>query len=209
MERAVGGDRGPLEGHLSRRHLRLRRRSSPPNLPVRFEVFFPGEQTAGSPLKLTCNGRILRIENYGRRFAVAALIENRQVVEPEESGMEQNRRSWKRVSPFPTVVAGYPGFRSVVRDLSRSGAFIEDDRPFPVGKRFQLRLRSEDTAEEIEVTAIVRRVEPQVGMAVEFVALSGSASSRLREFLNNGWGGQTSHARSSSDSPSSRDAASG
>lgn len=181
----------------------------PPNMPMRFEVFFPGEQTAGSPLKLYCTGRILRVENHGRRFAVAALIENREVSEPDETGVEPNRRSWKRLSPVPTVVADYPGLRSVVRDLSPSGAFIEDERPFPVGKRFQLRLRSEDTPGEIEVTAVVRRVEPQVGMAVEFVGLSKSANRRLQDCLNNGWGGQACQTRRSSDPPSSRDAARG
>lgn len=179
----------------------------PPNLKVEFDILLPSEHTAGSPLKLQCSGRILRVENYGRRFAVAALIEASEVTEPQEVGMESNRRIWRRVAPEATVVADYPGLRSVVRDLSPTGAFIEDERPFPVGKRFQLRLRSEELSGEIEVTAVVRRVEPQVGMAVEFVSLSRSGKERLREFVNKTHGRQTYHNRRSSDPQAGRDEA--
>jgi len=154
-----------------------------PGLPVGFDVIFPGELTAGDPLKLRCQGRILRSESWGRRFGVVASIQSHEVLETAEPLSESDRRIHLRVQPSSAIVVEYPGQRSVVRDLSPTGAFVEDERPFPVGRMLELRLRRDGLAGDIQVKAIVRRVEPQIGMAVEFVALTEEANQRVRELV--------------------------
>jgi hypothetical protein len=154
-----------------------------PALDVRFEVVFSGELTAADPLKLWCSGRILRSEILGRRFGVAASIEQCKVLETLEPASESDRRQDLRIIPPEAIVAEYPGIRSVIRDLSPTGAFVEEDRPFPMGRVIDMRLRGEGLEEEIEVKAIVRRVEPQIGMAVEFIALSKETRAYLLKFV--------------------------
>jgi hypothetical protein len=154
-----------------------------PALDVRFEVVFSGELTAADPLKLWCSGRILRSEILGRRFGVAASIEQCKVLETLEPASESDRRQDLRIIPPEAIVAEYPGIRSVIRDLSPTGAFVEEDRPFPVGRVIDMRLRGEGLEEEIEVKAIVRRVEGQIGMAVEFIGLSKETRAYLLKFV--------------------------
>jgi hypothetical protein len=154
-----------------------------PALDVCFEVVFSGELTAADPLKLWCSGRILRSEILGRRFGVAASIEQCKVLETLEPASESDRRQDLRIIPPEAIVAEYPGIRSVIRDLSPTGAFVEEDRPFPVGRVIDMRLRGEGLEEEIEVKAIVRRVEGQIGMAVEFIALSKETRAYLLKFV--------------------------
>lgn len=154
-----------------------------PALPVRFDVVFPSELTASDPLKLACCGQILRSEILGRRFGVAVSIAHFRIIETLEPLSELDRRLSMRIVPPEAIVAEYPGLRSVIRDLSPTGAFIEEDRPFPVGRVIELRLRGEDFAAEFEVKAIVRRVEGGIGMAVEFIALSKETSERLLGFV--------------------------
>lgn len=168
-----------------------------PALAVRFDVIFPGEITAADPLKLSCLGKILRSEILGRRFGVAVSIEYFRVIETLEPISELDRRLSMRIVPPEAIVAEYPGLRSVIRDLSPTGAFIEEDRPFPIGRVVELRLRGEDFEAEFEVKVIVRRVEPQVGMAVEFIALSKETSERLLRFVEK-------HHRAANISASSR-----
>lgn len=155
----------------------------PPRLPVTFDVVFPAELTAANPLKLRCRGRILRSESWGRRFGVVASIDSHQVLETPEPAAESDRRASARVLPCSAIVVEYPGVRSVARDLSFTGAFVEDERPFPVGRLLDLHLRGDGLKGEVLVKAIVRRVEPQIGMAVEFVALSQQANEQLREIV--------------------------
>ncbi len=154
-----------------------------PALDVRFEVVFPGELTAADPLKLWCSGRILRSEILARRFGVAASIEQYKVLETLEPVSELDRRQDLRIIPPEAIVAEYPGIRSVIRDLSPTGAFVEEDRPFPVGRLIDMRLRGEGLETDIEVKAIVRRVESQIGMAVEFIALSKETREHLLKFV--------------------------
>ncbi len=158
-------------------------RGLPPGLAVEFEVVFPAEVTASEPLKLRCKGKVLRCEVVGRRFGVTASIDGFEVIDVAEALADYDRRSHSRVIPPEAIVAEYPGLRSVVRDLSPTGAFVEDDRPFPVGRVIDLRLRGEGLEIPIQVKAIVRRVEPQIGMAVEFVALSKDARAQLQQFI--------------------------
>ena len=71
-----------------------------------------------------------------------------------------------------------------VRDLSLTGAFIDDDFPFPVGQPIPLTIWLNDN-EAIEVEAVVRRAARGRGrgLGVEFVSMSHADSVRLREFL--------------------------
>jgi hypothetical protein len=158
-------------------------RALTPGLPVEFEVVFPAEVTASEPLKLRCAGRILRTEALGRRFGAATSIDSYEVIDVGETLADSDRRAHLRIVPPEAIVAEYPGLRSVIRDVSPTGAFVEDDRPFPVGRVIDLRLRGEGLEAPIEVKAVVRRIEPQIGMAVEFVALSKQARERLLMFI--------------------------
>jgi hypothetical protein len=159
-----------------------------PGMHVEYEVVFPGELTATEPLKLRCGGLILRSEIQDRRFGAVASIDTFEIAEAAEPTSESDRRSQFRIVPPEALVAEYPGLRSVVRDLSPTGAFIEDDRPFPIGRQIDLRLRGEGLGAPIEVKAVVRRVQPQIGMAVEFVALSKEAKLLLVRFVERNQG---------------------
>lgn len=154
-----------------------------PGLPVEFEVVFPRELTATDPMKLWCSGRVLRSEIQDRRFGLVASIDTHRIVDAKEDAADSDRRSQLRIVPQEAIVAEYPGLRSVIRDLSPTGAFIEDNRPFPVGHLIELRLRGESLRAPIHVKAIVRRVEAQIGMAVEFVALAEQTRETLLDFI--------------------------
>lgn len=73
-------------------------------------------------------------------------------------------------------------YRAPVRDLSLTGAFIDDNLPFPVGQPIPLTIWLNDN-ESIEVEAVVRRAARGRGLGVEFVSMSQADSVRLREFL--------------------------
>jgi c-di-GMP-binding flagellar brake protein YcgR len=155
-----------------------------PGLHVDFDVVFPRELTATDPMRLWCGGNVLRSEIQERRFGLVASIDTHKIMDAEDETSDSDRRSHLRVVPPEAIVAEYPGLRSVIRDLSPTGAFIEDNRPFPVGHVIDLRLRGDSLSAPIQVKAIVRRVEPQMGMAVEFVALAPATRQTLRDFIS-------------------------
>lgn len=166
--------------------------------PVEFDMVVPGALVGGSPRKLRCRGRVLRSEpaeepesgepeSGAHGYGVAVTIETSEVVEVLEPTVDAERhRIYARIVPATPIQAEYPGMRSGVRDLSLAGAFIEDERPLPVGRLFKLRLSSAHFSAEIEVDAVVRRVEPHVGMAVEFVALTAEAKKCLQAIVERG-----------------------
>ncbi len=156
-----------------------------PEQVVTFEMVFPADLTGGSPIRLRCEGRVVRLETLGRRFGVGVSIEAHEISETVEFADDSDRRTNARLRPRSSMVVEYPGLRSTVRDLSPTGAFIEDERPLPVGRVLTVRLRAERFDGEIEAKAIVRRVEPQIGMAVEFVAIHKESNQRLQDFLAN------------------------
>lgn len=147
------------------------------DLEVEFDIPFSAGLTGAEPLMFRCRGRVLRTEKLQSGFGIAVLIQSRHLIEAGEL----HRRGNVRVPA--TVVAEYSGLRATVRDLSLSGAFIEDYNPLSVGCEIEPHLKGQELRGEIVVTAVVRRIEPQVGMAVEFVALSADAERRLRESL--------------------------
>lgn len=154
-----------------------------PGLEVEFDMVFPEELTATQPLLLRCGGRILRAEVRERRFGAVASIDRYEISAVREPVSESERRSHLRIVPPQAIVAEYPGLRSVIRDLSPTGAFVEDERPFPVGHVIDVRLRGEGLPHPLSVKAVVRRVEPQIGMAVEFVALNHEDRVQLLRFI--------------------------
>lgn len=80
------------------------------------------------------------------------------------------------------VVEYHHSYRAPLRDVSLTGAFIDDDLPFPVGQPIPLTIWLNDN-EAIEVEAVVRRNRRGRGLGVEFVSMGGADSTRLREFL--------------------------
>lgn len=152
----------------------------PSGEPIEFDVIFPGELTAAEPLAVHCRGTAVRSEAQERRFGLAASIEAHEPLQVAEPGAEPERRVRPRVKPESALVVEYPGLHALVRDLSTAGAFIEDERPLPVGRVLDLRLHRDSSDPAIELRAVVRRVELHVGMAVEFIALSAEAEARLR-----------------------------
>lgn len=155
--------------------------------PVDFDMVLPGQLADGNPRKLRCTGRVLRSEKAESGYGVAVTIETSEVLEILEPSIDISRhRVYARIVPPGSLQAEYPGMRSAVRDLSLAGAFIEDERPLPVGRIFKLRLSSPTFGTEMELDAVVRRVEPHMGMAVEFVALSRDAKKTLEDLVGQG-----------------------
>ncbi len=155
----------------------------PSGLPVEFDVVFPTELTAAAPLALHCQGKALRSDVQDRRFGLAASIEAHQPLETAPAGLQPERRIRQRVRPGSALLVEYPGLRALIRDLSTTGAFIEDERPLPVGRLLDLHLCGDGIDPPIELRAIVRRVEPHIGMAVEFVAMTEDAENRLQQLV--------------------------
>lgn len=91
------------------------------------------------------------------------------------------RRAHVRTHPRREFLVDYPHFQPRLRNISLSGAFIEDIRPFAPGRLIRLRLVPRG-AEPIVIQAMVRRVE-QGGMGVEFLSMSETDNRRLRQSL--------------------------
>jgi len=151
--------------------------------PVEFDLVFPTEMTAAEPVRLHGQGKVIRNEAVGKRMGLVVSITSHALTplsSEELASPEAERRAQARVPSPGALYAEYPGLESVIRDLSSAGAFIEDERPLPVGRRFTLRLRGPALTGPLEVCAVVRRVDPQVGMAVEFVSMSEEVLKALR-----------------------------
>ncbi len=95
---------------------------------------------------------------------------------------ERNRRLEPRVvgeeikveylSPVPRI-----------RDLSTSGFFILDPRPFQRGQTVEFRLTL-GSNKPFKVTGMVRRVEPGQGMAIEFIHIDADSRRLVKEFIS-------------------------
>lgn len=96
--------------------------------------------------------------------------------------IDHDRRGQPRITPPKEVRVEYPDHHPRVRNLSLSGAFIEDPRPIPRGRVIRVKLVI-DGEPPILAKAMVRRVEPEVGMGVEFIELSSEDQNRLRQFV--------------------------
>lgn len=74
-------------------------------------------------------------------------------------------------------------FRPRLRDISQTGAFIEDQRPLPRGRTLRLLIRLGPNSRAITVWGMIRRVEEGKGMGVEFVQMSPDDRASLQAFL--------------------------
>lgn len=95
---------------------------------------------------------------------------------------DKGKRTHPRIKPEQTVRVEYPDFVPRVRNLSISGAFIEDARPLPPGRIVPLRLWL-GYKEPITMKVMVRRVVEGRGMGVEFLSMEEDDRKRLREFV--------------------------
>lgn len=96
--------------------------------------------------------------------------------------VEQQRRAHPRMIPSQSVFVDYPEYRPQVRDLSLSGAFIEDPRPMAPGRSVKVKLWL-SYYEPVAIEAMVRRVEEGRGIGVEFLRMNKADYSRLRAFV--------------------------
>ncbi|MEE8199782.1 MAG: PilZ domain-containing protein [Candidatus Acidoferrales bacterium] len=83
----------------------------------------------------------------------------------------------------PLMAEFHHAYRIPVRDLSLTGAFLAEELPFRVGQEVHLTIWLSDS-DAIEVEAVVRRAPKGKGLGVEFVSLTGPASTRLRDYLH-------------------------
>lgn len=154
----------------------------PADQPLEFVVVIPVEMTAGTAMALQCRAKIVRVDTQERRYGIAASIESRKPIALGEQSLDPQRRIQPRVRPAKVTPVEFPGTGSQIRDLSPTGAFIADERPFPLGRKLNLRFRLDGIGPSLEVQAVVRRVDPQIGMAVEFVELSEETYRLLNEY---------------------------
>ena len=96
---------------------------------------------------------------------------------------EYERRVGSRI-PAHEVAVELVDFRPRLRDISQTGAFIEDPRTLPCGRTLRLLIRLGADSRAITVWAMIRRVEEGKGMGVEFVQISPNDRAALQAFLN-------------------------
>lgn len=99
--------------------------------------------------------------------------------------MHRSTRPERRI--FPRFKAKLPIYvdcpeRRRVRDISLTGAFVEDKHPLPAGQRVQLRFWL-STVEPVVIDSVIRRAEEGRGVAAEFVTMTLADHNQLREFL--------------------------
>lgn len=133
-------------------------------------------------MALHCRAKIIRVDTKERRNGIAASIEARKPITLGNLSLEPQRRVQPRVRPAQVTPVEFPSTCSEIRDISPTGAFIADERPFPLGRKLQLRFRLDGTGPYVNVQAVVRRVDPQIGMAVEFTELSEETYRVLCEY---------------------------
>ncbi len=93
------------------------------------------------------------------------------------------RRGQPRFHPRHRVAVEFPDQQAQVRDLNLWGAYVLDPRPFPAGRVYRLRLRL-DARVTVEAKAMVRRCDPGVGMAMEFIEMTDDDRDRLQDFIS-------------------------
>lgn len=96
--------------------------------------------------------------------------------------IDHERRAQPRIQPDRRVYVDYPDLRPRVRDISMSGAFVEDHRPLPPGRMLNMTLWLDEQT-PVTARAMIRRAEEGVGMGVEFLSMSDADLNRLRRFV--------------------------
>jgi hypothetical protein len=70
-----------------------------------------------------------------------------------------------------------------VRDLSTSGLYLLDPRPLQRGQTVELRLAF-DAGEPVVVRGMVRRIDPGLGMGIEFIHIDAAARRRVKHYIS-------------------------
>jgi hypothetical protein len=92
------------------------------------------------------------------------------------------QRTHARYRIPPGTFAYYALGQAVIRDLSLGGVFVEDREHTPAtGTEVDLEFHLDD--EIIALRGTVRRVEPQVGFAVQFHELTAETKDRLEKYF--------------------------
>jgi hypothetical protein len=93
------------------------------------------------------------------------------------------RRLELRADPEGKVEAQYITPGPQVKDISASGIYLFESRPFARGQTIELKLRLAD-GEEFRIKGMVRRVDAGTGMGIEFINLTHHDRKRLRQFIS-------------------------
>lgn len=113
--------------------------------------------------------------------------------------MPEERERERRLDPRvinDVVEVEYVAPSPHVRDLSLSGMYLLDQRPLQRGQPVQLKLGLADLG-HVVVQGMVRRVDPGVGMAIEFTKMETADRRKIKEFV--------ARAKLSQLSPAGRD----
>lgn len=93
----------------------------------------------------------------------------------------------KRLAPRLPIPSGdfviHTGSSWKIRNLSQSGAFLEDPHPLLPGSPLFMELHLGN--ERIPCSGVVRRSLPQVGMGIQFLQVDREMQDRLERYLNN------------------------
>ena len=92
-----------------------------------------------------------------------------------------DRRATPRFQAKPGSQITYGASAAEVRDLSLEGAFVADPDPLPVGSELAFTMRA--GGQDIVLDGIVRHVEKEVGMGIQFVNVSAVSKRRLRIYI--------------------------
>jgi hypothetical protein len=100
---------------------------------------------------------------------------------------QQEMRRQPRVAHFEEIWIGQDGIFSRtgghIRNISTSGVFIETEQSFGGGSVVNLRFSLGESKELVNCSAIVRNVQPGLGLGVEFLDLSSGSRNRIAAFV--------------------------
>jgi len=90
---------------------------------------------------------------------------------------------WHDAEPTPT--------RARLEDLGEGGAFVDTSNPIPEGQEIQFRLHLPQEEKAVIGKAVVRWLQPTVGMGIEFLGLSEADRERIKFFVASTFFGRT------------------
>ncbi|MGH9679113.1 MAG: PilZ domain-containing protein, partial [Candidatus Acidiferrales bacterium] len=92
-----------------------------------------------------------------------------------------DRRATLRFQSKPGCKFTYGLATAEIRDVSMDGIFVLDPDPLPAGSELAFTILT--SGSEIALEGIVRHVEDQVGMGIQFVNVSIVSQRRLRIYI--------------------------
>jgi hypothetical protein len=105
------------------------------------------------------------------------------VARDQKSSMERRKAARHVLSAAAEVLDLASGVRMPARvsDLSTMGCYIDTINSFPAGTRVRVRMRRDDT--ELNCAAVVRNVQPGMGMGLAFVHINDWEKSTLENWI--------------------------